>query len=421
MKKILFLTLLINIIFLPAAAEVLDKIIAKVGREIILQSELIQRLQQMEAAGLMTENVSQYDVLNDMIESKLILQRAKKDKYETDQEQIRSMAEEQIRSVSAQFPSQEVFLNELKKAKLTVIELKEYYIEMITEQNLKEQIINKEIRNKIHITEAEVEEFYQEKKDEIPLKPEMIEIGMILRKIEPSQQTRKKVLLEINKIRQKLIEGEDFAELAKKNSECPSSAGGGNLGFFGRGSMVKPFEEAAFALIPGEISEVVETQFGYHIIKMDEKKDNEIKVSHILKKIEATEEDIKATIILMENILQKLNEGDDFKELARTYSQDDSTAVKGGVIGEFVPENVPELFKEHLEKIKVGEHTGLIREDTELYIFSKLSLVPSRPYNYTEIYDRLKDLVSSQKEIELYNNWINDLVKNSYVEILLEE
>ena len=406
---------------LSLRAEVIDRIVAKVGREIILQSELAKRIQQLEAAGMVSREMTGFDILNDMIESKLIVQQAKKEDYQIDQNQIRLLAEEQIQLVASQFESEYEFKKELKKASLTVLELKEYYIQMITEQRLKEQIINGKIKNKVHITEVEVEEFYEEKKDEIPLRPEMEEIGMIMRVIEPGKDTKKDALLEINRIRSLLIDGADFAETARTYSDCGSASKGGDLGFFGKGTMVKPFEDTAFALIPGEISDVVETQFGFHIIKVDVKREDEVKASHILKKVDATENDITATITLMENVLLRLAEGEDFSELAKTYSQDDSSAVRGGVIGEFVKGDYPELFREYIQKIEVGQNTGIIREDTSLYIFAKLRAIPERPYEYAEIYNKLRDLVKSQKEMELYDNWMKELVKNSYVEILVEE
>lgn len=420
MKRILMILSLI-IILLSLNAEVLDEIIAKVSREVILRSELEKRMHQLEAAGMLDGGIGRFDILNDMIESKLIIQQAKKENFEVDVNQIRDLAEQQIKQISTQFASEAEFKKELRNANLTVLELKEYYIEMMTEQRLREQIINTKIKNKVHITEAEVEDYYDEHLEEIPNRPEMVELGMIMRVIEAGKETRKKALLEINKIRNRIIDGESFADMAKEFSQCGSAAKGGNLGYFGRGAMVKSFEDAAFALMPGEISEVVETPFGFHIIKVDERNDEEVKASHILINLEATEDDVSANIQLMENVLAKLQAGEDFKELAKTYSQDDSSAVKGGVIGEFTKDEYPSLFKKHLENIDVGQNTGLIREDANIYIFAKLRLIEERPYKYYEIYDKLRDLVVTNKEIELYEKWITELVQSSYVEVLIEE
>jgi len=420
MKKY-FILIFILIIFL-LSAEVLDEIVAKVGREIILKSDLEKRKQQLNAAGLISSEITDFDILNDMIETQMILQKAKEDNYEVDESRSRALAEQEIKNAASGFPSEVEFKRELKKEMgLTVFELKEFYIDMINEQGLKEQIITNEIKNKIHITEAEVEEYYHENKDEMPNRPEMDQLGMILKNIVPSAETRKKALLKINKIKDKLNEGEDFSEMAKEFSECPSAAAGGNLGFFGKGEMVKPFDEVAFALIPGEISEVVETDFGFHLIKVNEKKEEEVNAGHILIKIEPTEEDVTAITQLMEDVLERLNNDEDFYELAKIYTDDDSSAVRSGVIGEFPKDGYPELFKEHLEKLDYGEYTELIREGDVLYIFGKLKKIDERPFQYHEIYDRLREIVISQKEVDLYEEWIKELIKERYVEILLEE
>lgn len=403
------------------SAEIADEIIAKVGREIILKSDLEKRMQQINASGMQMENLTQFDVLNDMIESMVIIQKAKEEEYEIDEQMIRDMVENQLKQVASQFPDELQFKKELRKAGLTVSELKEYYTEMMTEEQLKSQIIQYNIKNKIHITEGEVEEYYNENQAEIPKRPQSYKIGMIVRFIKAGDKTKNKILVEINKLRDMLNEGADFAELAKEHSDGPSSVNGGNLGFFGKGMMVKPFEDAAFALMPGEISDVIETQFGYHLIKVLEKKGDEVNASHILKKVEATPEDIQANIQLMESVLQKLNEGEDFNELAKTYSEDDQTAVNGGVIGEFTKDSYPEMFKDYLQDLEVGETTELIREDDGYYIFSVLDEVPEREYKYTEIFDRLKEMVTSKKEVELYENWINELMQETYVEILINE
>ena len=420
MTKTILITIIL-LILVSLSAELVDKIIAKVGREIILKSDMEKRMQQLSASGIDIDDITQFDILNDMIESKLVIQKAKEEKYEVDEQMIRDMAEDQIKQVASQFSSELEFKKELRGAGLSVPDLKDYYIEMMTEEQLKSQIIRHNIKSKIHITEGEIEEYYIENKSDIPKRPEMYQVGMIVRFIKAGDDTKNKILVEINKIRDKLNEGADFAELAKEYSDGPSAQNGGSLGFFGKGMMVKPFEEAAFDLMPGEISEVIETKFGYHIIKVLEKKGNEVNASHILKIVEATENDVQANIQLMESILQKLADDVEFSELAEMYSEDEESSVNGGVIGEFTKETYPEIFKKYLENIDVGENTELIREQDNFYIFSILKQIPEREYKYTEIFEKLKEMVTSQKEIELYGNWIKELMRETYVEILIEE
>ena len=356
-----------------------------------------------------------------MIESKIIIQKAKQEEYEVDEYEARNLADKEIKRISAQFPSELEFKKELKKQELSVLDLKDYYVQMIIEQRLKEKIIQSEIKQKIHITEGEIEDYYVQHSDEIPVRPAMDQIGMIMITIKPSEETKEKALIEINKIKNRLDDGEDFTELAKTESDCASANSGGDLGFFGSGMMVKPFEEAAFAMQLGEISEVVETSFGFHIIKLEEKEGDEIRVRHILKKIEIDEDDIFSAENLMNNILEKLNNGEDFANLTKEYSEDDSSAANEGIIGEFTKEEYPEMFKEYLENLDYGEYTSVIKEGDVLYIFSKIKEVEERPFYFDEIYENLKEFVTSKKETELYENWMKELMKETYVEILLDE
>jgi len=421
MKKYLFLTIVILLItgFLPA--EVLDRIIAKVGRDIILESELETRKQQLKAAEMLTDEIQEIDILNEMIESKLILQKARSEQYEVDELDINNLAQEQINRISQDFKDyaefEKILMNEMG---LTVPELKEFYIEMITEQRLKDQIISSEIKTKVHITEAEIEEYFNEHQSEIPLKPAHDQIGMIMREIKVSKDTREKALKEMNSIKDRLDEGEDFSSILNHLSDFGENISGGDLGFFGKGKMIKSFEEAAFSLRPGEVSEIVETMFGFHIIKMEERRDDEIRVTHILKEVEITEEDILRTKELMDIILEKLRTGEDFHNITREYSEDDSSAAQGGVIGEYIPQEYPELFKDHLNKLDYGEYSNIIREGNNYYILKKIKKIAEQPYTYEEIYDRLRKIVISQKEVNIYENWIQDLINESYIEIYLD-
>jgi len=421
MKKYPILTIIVIAIAGYMQAEVLDRIIAKVGRDIILESELETRKQQLKAAEMLTDEIQDIDILNEMIESKLILQKARSEQYEVDELEINNLAQEQINRISQDFENytdfEKVLMNEMG---LTVPELKEFYIEMITEQRLKDQIISSEIKTKVHITEAEIEEYFNEHQSEIPLKPAHDQIGMIMREIKVSKDTREKAMKEMKRIKDRLDEGENFDSILNHLSDFGDNISGGDLGFFGKGKMIKSFEEVAFSLRPGEVSDIVETMFGFHIIKMEERRDDEIRVTHILKEIEITEEDILRTKELMDIILEKLRAGEDFHNIAREYSEEDSSAAQGGIIGEFIPQEYPELFKDQLNMLDYGEYSDIIREGNNYYILKKVKKIDEQPYTYEEIYDRLKKIVVSQKEVNIYENWIQDLISESYVEIYLD-
>ncbi len=419
--RILWITLILAVLSVSAGAEVLDRIVAKIGREIILESELQTQIMQMQSMKMMPPDMTEMDVLDQMIESRLIIQKARDEEYSVDDSKIKMLAQEELDKVEEQFPSREAMEREMQKAGLTYYDLKKIYQDRIREEQLKQQIFQQEIRSKVTVTEAEVEEYYEENRDDIPLRPEKDQIGMIMRKIEASEETRERALREISEILDELREGADFAELAKERSDCLSGKKGGDLGFFGPGQMVHEFEKAAYELRPGQISDVVETQFGYHIIKVEERDGTNVRARHILKQVVSSETDVDAEIQLMQNVLQRLREGEDFHELAKVYSEDDSTAVRGGVMGEFTVDEYPEMFKEQLVKLDYGEYTDLIRQDELLYIFGKLKTVPERPYEYTEIQERLYGYVENMKQMEIYEDLIRQLKKDKYVEVFLEE
>jgi peptidyl-prolyl cis-trans isomerase C len=170
----------------------------------------------------------------------------------------------------ARFSDDKAYNNALKAADLTPKSLETEIRKGIIINNL----VNKEIVPKTVVTDEETKKFYDENKENLFKRPEQIRASHILCGIDPkaTKAEKEKAKEKAEKLFKEIKAGKDFAELAKSNSTCPSKEKGGDLGFFGKGQMVPAFETAAFALKPGEVSNVVETQFGYHIIKVTEKK-----------------------------------------------------------------------------------------------------------------------------------------------------
>lgn len=205
------------------------------------------------------------EVLENLINRELLYQESKKKGIKIDA----AVVNEQLGKWKKQFPNEGDFAKALSSLNLTEASLKSQF-----EQGMAiKQLINKEFEEKVSISDSESKSFYDTHPDDFK-QPEQVKASHILIKVDPKADTLKKAEArkKIEEIQKKLKAGGDFAALAKENSQCPSSSKGGDLGYFSRGQMVKPFEDAAFSLKPGEVGGIVETNFGYHLIKVIDKK-----------------------------------------------------------------------------------------------------------------------------------------------------
>jgi peptidyl-prolyl cis-trans isomerase C len=204
-------------------------------------------------------------ILDSLIDEELLWQEAKNKKLVADEKKV----SEEINSMRSRFPSKEAFLKVLSDNGLT----EESYKTFLTRHLSIKKMVDNEIAKNITASDKEANDFYTGNPDKFKV-PEQVHARHILVKVDPKadQATKDAAKKKIDGILKEAKGGADFAELAKKYSDCPSKEKGGDLGTFSRGQMVKPFEDVAFALKPGTLSDVVETQFGYHIIKVEEHK-----------------------------------------------------------------------------------------------------------------------------------------------------
>jgi peptidyl-prolyl cis-trans isomerase SurA len=400
-----------------AGAEVIDRIIAKVGNDIILQSDLEKQIMQMQNSGMLDDTMTDQAILEQMVEFKLVVQKAKELDYVVNEDQIATMAQRRIEEIRKNFDSETAFLNELKKSNMNRFDLLNYFKDMLKEQSLREQVIRYEVDSKIQVSDEEIQNFYDQHIDEIPLRQPSYKLGMILMQIKASDKTKEKRYAELEEILERISRGESFAELAKKYSDCGSAAAGGDLGYFGRGEMVKNFENTAFSLKPGQVSDIIETQFGYHIIKLEDIKENQVRARHILKDLTPTKLDSLAYYKLMQEIVEKYQQGQDFASLARQYSDDQASALQDGVIGIFPHGQYPPLYEEYFKDLEPGQISDIIQIQDMYYIFANLEDVPEGVYELSEIKDRVKEMAFMEKKQAFYQDWIKQIKNDIYVEI----
>jgi parvulin-like peptidyl-prolyl isomerase len=421
MKRIRLVLLLgLMLVSLAAQEELVDAVIAKVGPEVILVSEVQEQMRQMESSGIPQENITFDAVLQQMIEQKVIYQKAQELEIKVDENKITQFAENYLQQVKSKYPSEEAFAADLAKENLTENELLVFYKDMLRENAMTEQLVEKYVSSQVSISDEEMRDFYEATKDTLAIKPVTWEIGMIMRDIKPGKAAEEAKLEEIRDIQDQLNQGADFAELASQYSDCPSSERGGDMGFFSRGMMVKPFEDAAFELSVGEVSDIVRTDFGYHLIKVEEKNsDDEIRARHILKILNPTDADSLAARQTMENVRSMYESGKKtFKELAKEYSIDPEVETNEGIIGEMAASEFPDLFAPHIQALQVGEMTSVLENEGIFYLFAKLDELPPRIFTYDEVEENLRNFLTRQKQMEAYEAWVQELKEETYVEIM---
>ena len=208
------------------------------------------------------------NILESLIEREVLFQQSQKAGIQITDKKV----DDQLAGIKKRFPNETEFKNALNKMKLSEEEVKGQIKRGLSIQELIEQ----QITSKVVVTDEESKAYY-DKNQQMFKRPQQIKASHILIKVDARADEAKKTEArkKIEEVQQKLKDGGDFAELAKEYSEGPSKTKGGDLGYFSRGQMVKPFETAALALKPNEVSDVVETRFGYHIIKVFDTKPEE--------------------------------------------------------------------------------------------------------------------------------------------------
>lgn len=206
------------------------------------------------------------EILEEMINEELLAQQAERQKLAVAPEAV----DQQVKNIQARFPSEEAFKQALSSSGLTAERLKT----QIKKGLLRQQIVNKEVVDKISISPKELETFFNDHQDDY-VQEEEVHARHILIVVVPdaSPEDDQKAKDRAKAVLAKARKGANFATLAAQHSEGPTKDGGGDLGYFGRGRMAKPFEDAAFKLKVGEISDLVRSQFGYHIIRVEGRKE----------------------------------------------------------------------------------------------------------------------------------------------------
>ena len=362
MRTHLLSALCAALLFAPGAAlgapELIDRIVATVDNQTILWSELNYRLRfEAEQRGLSSFvepgrlEALRREVLEDMVDEQVLILKAQKDSVQIDPNEVEEMLVQQFQLAKSNMDDGE-FERMLDRVGLSERQLKARYRKEIRHRLLSRQM-RAVVAYRVHVSHRDVEAFRQAHRDTLPTQ---ISLSHILLQIKPSDEVLGEKLARIGELQALLAAGGDFAEVARAHSEDPGSAAhGGDLGCFSAGTMVPEFEEAAFALKPGETSEPVLSPYGYHLIKLREKREDALCANHILVLARKGEGDKDATRDELVDLQRRARAGEDFSQLARQHSDNPQTAMQGGLWGSFPREQIPEFLQPYLRGLRLGE------------------------------------------------------------------
>ena len=391
--------------------QLVDGVAAIVGQEFILNSEVEQYVQNYVLQNKINvmSNPELYkslkkDVLDRLIEQKILLTKADEDTITVTEREVDRYLDEQIQNLISRAGSESAleaaFQSPMKKIRRD--------LRAETESRLKIETLRRKKFAEVKVSRREVEEFYKLYQDSLPVLQETVDISHILKQIKSGESSRDAALTKMRDVKEKVDAGEDFAELAKTYSEDPAtSVRGGDLGFINRGDLVTEFESVAFGLEPGEISGIVETQFGFHVIKMIEKRGDKIHTAHILIQLQPTENDESRVVEELGVLRQTALDGENFETLAIANSDDENVENDKGHLGTWEIDKLAIAeFKTVVAEMETGEISEPFKTDYGYHIVRLNFHEEPRTLSLEKDWDKIQGMALNYKIDQEYQSWI---------------
>lgn len=408
--------------------EVIDRVIAVVEDRAILQSEMEmeykQYLFQNKTTSLPADQEAQLrgQILEQLVSDQLLAVHADKTGIVVPDEAIEEELERALEDSRRNAGSDEIFNRELEKAGLTLQQLRTQWKEKIRSRYLIEQLLRSEVFRDVTVTDNELRQFYRDNQSELPRRPSTMKLAQIIILPGVADAASDVSLNRIKGIEAQIKAGKDFEKVAEEYSEDPSSKFGGSLGYIKLDDLGSPpFESAARKLIVGEVTPPVLTRFGWHLIKLEDVRGDQVKLRHILIKVETDDAQVADAAARAESIRKEILGGLDFGEAAAKYSADDKTKDNGGVIDNELPLEAlvgkNDYLLEILRETDVGGISPVVKEDAGFRIIKVLEKNPSRPYTYQEAKPELEAHLGQQKRMERFAEYVHELKGIYYVDI----
>ncbi len=419
-KFLVYFSLLIPAVI--SAQTLVDRIVAVVDKEIITESELNERVTFLAMQNHIDPNQAglRIQVLDGLVSEKLILAQALIDSVEVTDDEVTRALDQQIanfvRQVGSEQRVEQMYGKSISRIK------REYRTE------IKNQVLVQKVRQQreasLTVTHREVEDFFTSFKDSLPQVPEEFELSHIYIVPKPDTAVESKTKRFMQSILDSIHAGGDFADFAKRYSTDPgSAASGGDLGWEKRGVFVREFEETVFGLKEGDVSRIVKTQFGFHIIQLLGRRGESVHARHILMKIDKGPASDSAAVDTLRVLRERALNGESFAELASKYSEDEDTKTIGGDLGTLTADQLQPDFAGQIKEMKAGEISEPIRTvvgtSYGFHIIWMRKRTAPHVINLHDDFKRIEQLALYMKRNKQNAEWIDELKKTIYVDIRL--
>ncbi len=410
------------------ASDKIDGIAAVVGDSVILISEIdAYSLMRLNNSAQKTDSAELPKVrkqyLDELIDGKILIVHAAKDtnivvkEAEVDQalnNQVQMILQQNNISLAA-------LEQELKtKYNMGLLKFKAQMRTQIQEQLIRQKVQQLYVSSSLQINRKDVDAFYAAYKDSLPQMGESVLLYKLTVRLSPSDSMRQSAFAKITEIKRRLDNGEDFAKLAKQYSDDPSSENGGDLGFIKKGTLGElVFEEKAFALNPGQTSDIFESRLGFHIVSVIDKKDQMVHVRQIFVKVTPPEEYVQKMLGRLDSIKTHCATLQDFVAAVTSMSTDNQSKVNDGRMGWLALYELPESIRTVVDSLKPGEASKPVRDGNDCTLYwvddrkgqRKLTMED----DYALLAEKTREITAQKKLIDLVRKWRQEV----FVEVRL--
>jgi len=430
-SAVAFLTMAISASAQKYSDGIIDKTIAVVGNEVIMISDLEEEVQMMRAYGMMSDKSGRCELLEEMMSSKLFLMQARLDSIEVNNDMVEGELRNRVDMLRTNLGGDEEVEKQFGKS---LYKLRQEWRDAIPDQTLTQQM-QQEIASKIpDLTPYDVQKYIDETDEaDLPVVPIKYQLSQIC--IYPDREAANLAVKErLLAIRERIINGEKFSTLARIYSQDPGSARkGGELGMASKSIFWPAFSDAAMALKPGVVSQIVETPDGFHIIEVLEKKGDMFNARHILLKPEYTSDDRQKGFHVLDSLRTELaNEAVTFSLAARFYSEDPATRTNGGQMADpntgstyFEIDQLKPQDYAAIKELKEGDVSEPFesldnegRDGNLVYKILKVDkILPAHSATFSNDYTLLLGQAKQELQMKAIDDFIDSKIKSTYIVI----